>query len=117
MAKRKGGLVYSTDGGRHCPGCRRPQAECVCKDGSRAPSGENIIVSRQTKGRKGAGVTLISGLPLTDSDLKRLAKGLKAACGVGGSVRDGIIELQGDQRDKALALLAQQGYQGKRSGG
>ncbi len=117
MAKRKAGLVYSTDAGRHCPGCRRPVADCVCKDTARRPEGESIIVSRQTKGRKGAGVTLISGLPLSDAQLKALAKQLKAACGVGGSVRDGIIELQGDQRDKALVLLAQNGHQGKRSGG
>jgi translation initiation factor 1 len=117
MAKRKGGLVYSTDAGRHCPGCRRPVADCVCKDAARRPEGGSIIVSRQTKGRKGAGVTLISGLPLSDADMKSLAKRLKASCGVGGSVRAGIIELQGDQRDRALALLAEEGYQAKRSGG
>lgn len=117
MAKRKGGLVYSTDAGRHCPGCRRPLPDCVCKDVARRPEGGSIIVSRETKGRKGAGVTLINGLPLSDAQLKALAKRLKAACGVGGSVRDGVIELQGDQRDKALVLLAESGYQGKRAGG
>jgi translation initiation factor 1 len=115
--KKKGALVYSTDRGQHCPGCRRPKPDCVCADQSRPRSGSGIIVSRETKGRKGAGATLIAGLPLSDADLKMLAKNLKTRCGVGGSVKDGVIELQGDQRDKVLDLLEQQGFKGKRSGG
>jgi len=121
MAKRKGGLVYSTDKGRMCPGCQRPQAECACNDRSRSrPGGAadgSVIVSRETKGRKGAGVTLISGLPLADKDLAALAKKLKARCGVGGSVKAGVIELQGEQRDRVVELLQAEGYQAKRSGG
>lgn len=117
MSKAKGRLVYSTDQGRHCPGCRRPQPECVCADRSRPRGSGAIVVSRETKGRKGAGATLISGLPLADSELKTLAKVLKSSCGVGGSVKEGVIELQGDQRDKVLDLLAQQGFKAKRSGG
>ena len=82
MAKgRGGGLVYSTDKGRICPGCRRAQAECVCNDRSRArPGGAGdgaVIVSRESKGRKGAGVTLIRGLPLADKDLAALTRKLK----------------------------------------
>ena len=121
MAKRKGGLVYSTDKGRLCPGCQRPQAECVCNDRSRAGPGASgdgsAIVSRETKGRKGAGVTLIKGLPLSDKDLSALAKKLKARCGVGGSVKGGVIELQGEQRDRVVELLEAEGYRAKRSGG
>lgn len=111
-------LVYSTDGGRHCPGCQRLQAECVCKDQSRSRTGSDaVLVSRETKGRKGAGATLITGLPLSDQALGKLAKTLKSRCGVGGTVKAGIIELQGDQRDKVIALLEAEGYQSKRSGG
>ncbi len=119
MAKRSGGLVYSTDAGRHCPGCRRPLADCVCRDRSRPRDGGDGIVrlARETKGRKGAGVTLITGLPLADKDLTALAKRLKARCGVGGSVKDGVIELQGDQRDKLEPLLSDAGYTVKRAGG
>ena len=121
MAKRKGGgLVYSTDQGRICPGCQRPQTDCVCRDQSRArPGGGDgtVIVSRETKGRKGAGVTLIKGLPLADKDLAALAKKLKARCGVGGSVKDGVIELQGEQRDRVVTLLTTEGFKAKRSGG
>jgi translation initiation factor 1 len=62
-------------------------------------------------------VTLVTGLPLSDNDLQRLAKCLKAACGVGGTVKDGVIELQGDQRDKVKDLLEADGHTVKRSGG
>lgn len=112
---RAGGLVYSTDGGRFCPGCRRPMADCVCRDRSRPRNGADGIVRlrRETKGRKGAGVTLVTGLPLSDTELARLAKALKTRCGVGGSVKDGVIELQGDQRDKVQPLLEADGYRVK----
>lgn len=116
---RTGSLVYSTDAGRICPGCRRPADACVCRDRSRPRHGSDGIVrlQRETKGRKGAGVTLVTGLPLSDADLDRLAKTLKSRCGVGGSVKDGVIELQGDQRDKLQPLLEAEGFQVKRAGG
>ncbi len=120
MAKKRGGLVYSTDQGRLCPGCHRPVADCVCQDRSRPRSGATdgaVTILRETKGRKGAGVTLIRDLPLSDKDLSALAKKLKSACGVGGAVKAGVIELQGDQRDKAQALLEGLDYRVKRSGG
>jgi translation initiation factor 1 len=118
MAKQRGGLVYSTDKGRLCPGCQRQVAECVCNDRSRPRRGAGkVTISRETKGRKGAGVTLIRGLPLSDADLSKLAKSLKSRCGVGGSVKDGSIELQGDQRKKVAELLAAQGYEVRLSGG
>jgi translation initiation factor 1 len=119
MGKRGNQLVYSTEGGTMCPGCRRPRADCVCRDRSRPRGGGDGIVrlARETKGRKGAGVTLITGLPLADAELTRLARTLKARCGVGGAVKDGVIELQGDQRDKIQPLLEADGYQVKRAGG
>lgn len=116
---KNGGLVYSTEGGRRCPGCRRPLPSCVCRDRSR-PRGDGdgvVRLKRETKGRKGAGVTLVTGLPLSDPDLATLAKSLKSRCGVGGSVKDGVIELQGDQRDKLQPLLEAEGYRVRRAGG
>ena len=117
--------MYSTDGGdrrspgRFCAGCRRPVDACVCRDRSRLRAGSDGVVrlQRETRGRKGAGVTSITGLPLSDADLNRLAKVLKSRCGVGGSVRDGVIELQGDQRDQLQPLLEAEGYKVKRAGG
>lgn len=116
---RAGGLVYRTDAGRICPGCRRPVPECACRDRSRERGGGDGVVrlARETKGRKGAGVTLVTGLPLAERDLAALAKRLKTRCGVGGAVKDGVIELQGDQRDKLAPLLEAEGYRVKRAGG
>ncbi len=116
---RQGRLVYSTEAGRICPGCQRPLDQCVCNDRSRPRSGGDGIVRlrRETKGRKGAGVTLVVGLPLSDPDLATLAKRLKSACGVGGTVSNGLIELQGDQRRKIQPLLEADGYTVKSAGG
>jgi len=117
MKNRSGGLVYSTDSGRMCPGCRQPQSACECKSES-VVEGDGIVrVSRETKGRKGKGVTLITGVPLAASELKDLAKQLKAKCGTGGTVKDGVIEIQGDQRDLLVPVLEQRGWTVKRSGG
>lgn len=112
------GLVYSTDSGRLCPGCGQPVSECECKQGDDLPRGDGIVrVGRETKGRKGKGVTLVSGIPLPEQELKALAKKLKAKCGTGGTVKDGVIEIQGDQRDLLLEELRSQGYTVKRVGG
>src|SRR5690554_5692832 len=110
MKKREGGLVFSTEQGRMCPECRNPVAECACGQPAR-PQGDGVVrVSRETKGRKGKGVTLITGIPLDD-------KVLKAKCGTGGTVKDGVVEIQGDQRDILVPLLQQKGWTVKRSGG
>jgi len=74
-------------------------------------------VERQTKGRKGSGVSVVSGLPLDETGLKLLAKDLKQACGSGGTVKDGRIEIQGDHRDLLVNELKKRGYDAKRSGG
>lgn len=122
MKKRsEGGLVYSTDQGRMCPGCSQPVDQCRCKAAS-SPVGDGVVrVCRETKGRKGKGVTLVTGLPLADKELKALAKVMKARCGTGGTVKDGIVEIQGDQRDILVSLLQDmakdKGWVVKRAGG
>lgn len=118
MKKRgEGGLVFSTEQGRMCPDCRQPVAACQCRS-RKAPDGDGVVrVSRETKGRKGKGVTLITGIPLEEKELKALAKQLKARCGVGGTVREGIVEIQGDQRDVLVPLLQEKGWTVKRAGG
>jgi len=114
-----GGLVYSTEGGRMCPACRRPVAQCTCgKAAAAAPAGDGIVrVLRETKGRGGKAVTGVRGAPGDATALARLAQELRAACGCGGTVKDGTIEVQGDHVDKVMALLAQRGLKARRSGG
>jgi len=97
-----------------CPGCRRPLLQCVCNPG--APPAA-VRVSRQTQGRGGKGVSVISGLPLGEAELEILAKELKRRCGTGGRVREGVIEIQGDHRDTLVAELTRRGFAAKRAGG
>ncbi len=114
----KRGLVYSTEYGRMCPGCGKPQAECECKSLIAPPQGDGIVrVGRETKGRKGSGVTVIIGLPLGEDELKKLATRIKNKCGSGGTVKAATIEIQGDNRDKIIELLKAEGYKTKKSGG
>lgn len=117
-AKAGGGLVYSTRHGRMCPACRKPVAECVCSLNKPMPKSDGIVrVSRETKGRKGKGVTLIKGLALDAAALAQQGKALKTACGSGGTVKDGVIEIQGDHCERVIELLKQQGWTVKRAGG
>ncbi len=112
-----GGLVYSTDAGRICPECRQPVKTCVCGQ-SAVPAGDGIVrVSRETKGRAGKGVTLVKGLALDAAALAALGKQLKAACGSGGTVKDGVIEIQGDHVERVVELLKKDGRSVKRAGG
>lgn len=111
-------IVYSTQYGKMCPRCHQPIAQCTCRQQQAAPKGDGIVrISRQTKGRKGKGVTVITGLPLNPNDLAQLAKQLKQKCGSGGTVKDNTIEIQGDHRDLLVAELSKQGYTVKRVGG
>ena len=119
-ANAKDGLVYSTDRGRTCPGCGMPPAQCCCsaKYQVAAPPGDGIVrIARETKGRKGAGVTLVRGLALAPEKLKALAGQLKQRCGSGGTVKEGVIEIQGDHRQLLLAELERQGFKVKLAGG
>ena len=111
------GLVYSTVLGRTCPDCGKAKAECVCRQSSQSAGDGRVRVSRETKGRKGKGVTLVTGLPVSGEALKNLAKRLKQVCGTGGTVKEGIIEIQGDHRDKLVEKLTDLGYTVKKSGG
>jgi translation initiation factor 1 len=111
-SKNAGGsrTVYSTDQGRLCPDCRKPVAQCICKQKKATNAGDGIARLRyETKGRGGKGVTVIADLGYDDEKLKALAKLLKAKLSVGGSIKDGSIELQGDQRPAAAKLLREQG--------
>lgn len=111
-------LVYSTEHGRTCPKCAKPVAQCTCGQKKAPAKGDGIVrVSRETKGRKGSGVTLISGLPLAEPELAALAKQLKQRCGSGGTVKNGVIEVQGDHREVVLVELIRLGYQAKKAGG
>lgn len=113
-----GGLVYSTDAGRMCPDCRKPVAQCACKLQAALPKGDGVVrVSRETKGRGGKAVTLVKGVLLDVAGLTELGKKLKNACGSGGTVKDGVIEVQGDHCERVVELLKAQGHTVKRAGG
>lgn len=112
------GLVYSTSHGKMCPRCNNPVANCTCSKTHDIPAGDGIVrVWRQTKGRKGKAVTVITGIPLPGPQLKKIAKQLKQKCGAGGTVKAGTIEIQGDHRDLLITELQKKGYTVKKSGG
>ena len=124
MATPNNRLVYSTGQGRLCPECARPATECRCRRSKPAQVASTVgrsdgivRVGRETKGRKGKGVTVVSGLPLAGPALDELATRLKRRCGSGGTVHEGVIEIQGDHRDTLVAELEKLGYVTRRSGG
>jgi len=117
-SKKDLGVVYSTDQGTMCPLCGNPVATCRCGKNDALPAGDGIVrLSRETKGRKGKGVTVVRGLPLPQAELKQLAKQLKQKCGTGGTLKNSTIEIQGDQRDTLLEVLSSMGFKVKLSGG
>lgn len=116
------GTVFSTEVGRVCPDCGKATAVCSCKSDQAAAllrkrTGGSVRVGRETKGRAGKGVTVIHGLPLSADALTDLASALKKRCGSGGTVVDGVIEIQGEHRDTLMTELTRRGFQVKRSGG
>jgi translation initiation factor 1 len=118
MADMNSRIVYSTGLGSLCPNCRRPVRECVCPKGAPgAARPTQVRVGRETKGRAGKGVTIVTGLPLAAAEIDALAAQLKKRCGSGGTVRGGIIEIQGDHRDVIVAELVKLGWPAKKSGG
>ena len=111
-------LVYSTTLGRTCPQCRQAVADCRCRSGKSAAVGDgNVRVGRQSKGRGGKTVTLVTGLTLDADALAALGKRLRTACGAGGTAKDGVLEVQGDHVERVMALLAAEGWAVKRTGG
>jgi translation initiation factor 1 len=118
LKKKLNPMVYSTEHGRICPACSNPSASCVCRKNKHVATGDGIVrLGRETKGRKGKGVTTISGLPLDLLGLQALGKELKKRCGSGGAVKGGTIEIQGDHREVLFKDLQKRGYRVKYSGG
>jgi translation initiation factor 1 len=116
-------LVFSTESGRICPSCGRPTKKCTCKKKKATkkqsvyPDDGIVRIRREVKGRKGKTVTAVFGVPLADRDLKRFTKTLKRKCGTGGSVKDGVIIIQGDYRETLLNEIKKEGYTVRLAGG
>ncbi len=108
-----------------CPKCDRPHGQCTCPKtppsvvkAPAKPAGDGIVrVGRETKGRRGKGVTIVTGLALEAAELQELASRLKEKCGTGGTVKEGRIEIQGDHREALIAELTARGHKVKWTGG
>lgn len=114
MSPEKARTVWSSEDGDLR---KQPAKAAAVMTQSQPPREQTVSLHRETKGRGGKGVTLLKGLALTEADLSALAKMLKQACGSGGTVKDGLIELQGDQREKIAEVLKKLGYRVKIAGG
>ncbi len=111
-------LVWSSELGRVCPGCGKGVSACVCRKQRAESAGDGIVrVRRETKGRGGKTVTVVAGVPVDDGVLKVLAGELKRRCGSGGTLKDGVIEIQGDHCDLLVVELTKRGFTVKRAGG
>jgi translation initiation factor 1 len=112
-------LVYSTDQGRLCPECGQISSQCRCKQINGAvPEGDGIArIRRETKGRKGKGVSIVNGLSLSDTELKNLGKELRQKLSTGGAIKDREMEFQGDHRQVLKTLLEAKGFTVKLAGG
>ena len=117
MKKKRDGLVYSTDHGKMCPGCNKAISNCACSKEESIASKGPIKIRRETKGRKGKGVTVISNIPLTLSEIKNLAKELKTKAGTGGTAKNGTIEIQGEHINLLIEELKKRGFAVKKTGG
>jgi translation initiation factor 1 len=110
-------IVYSTEQGRICPHCGSPVNKCTCRKQTSSSGDGNVRVSREKKGRKGKGVTLIKGFDMNSDALVSMSKKLKVMCGSGGTVKEGVIEIQGDHIERILDYFKKQGVKAKRAGG
>lgn len=102
-----------------CPDCGQPAGGCRCSTRKARPenSSSRVTVGRSSKGRKGKPVTTITGLSLPPDEMRSLATELKRQCGSGGTLKDGVIEIQGEHRDTLVAALEERGYRAVKSGG
>jgi translation initiation factor 1 len=109
--------VYSSSEGRLCPECGKAVALCACLSREK-PAGDGVVrVRREAKGRGGKTVTVVTGIPLGEAELKALAGELKRRCGTGGTLKDWVIEIQGDHVELLMAELVKRGFKVKRAGG
>lgn len=116
MKDRERGIVYSTEYGRMCPACSEPIAKCACPRVGTASGGDGIArIKRETKGRKGKCVTVITGIALDPEGIRDLARQLKQRCGTGGTVKAGVIQIQGDHREVLVEELRARGHVVKRA--
>lgn len=114
-----GRLVYSSEKGKLCPDCGQPVDSCKCAELKKQQilgSGK-VRVRREVKGRGGKAVTVVTGLPLNSEELGALSKGIKRMLGVGGAVKQGNIEIQGDHVERVLDALKKEGFSAKKGGG
>lgn len=118
VPQKNNGLVYSSEHGRMCPSCLKPANQCECKKKKPLPPRDGIVrIGHETKGRRGKGVTVVTGVPLDEAGLIILVQQLKKKCGSGGTIKNGVIELQGDHRELVIAELAKHSWTIKRIGG
>lgn len=119
MPRKRPPPVYSTNPNTPvlCPRCGKNPCRCQPRKKSLPPEQQVAHIRREKKGRRGKTVTVIYNLQLKPEELKSLGKHLKRACGTGGTVKDGNIEIQGDHRDKVAAELEALGYKTKFTGG
>ena len=111
MPKNKASLVYSSESGSVCPECEQPLDACSCNPSANPKDGlKTVRVSLTSKGRKGKSVTLIKGLRMNPSELKACARKLKKKTGTGGSLKDGVVEIQGDYMEKVAEILTSDGW-------
>ncbi|MBT4312212.1 MAG: translation initiation factor [Anaerolineae bacterium] len=112
MSKDKNRTVWSSSDGD-----LRQRSQKSASTKSLPPNQQTIYLHRESKGRGGKGVSLVKNLALSEKDMKALAKKLKQACGSGGTVKNGVIEIQGEHREKMAAGLEKLGYKTKIAGG
>ncbi len=117
-------VVYSTEHGQlgkpmadNKRGKKKGRNQPVAAPTIKNPAKQGIRIRRESKGRGGKTVSIVDGLPLPEKELKVLLKKLKAQLGTGGALKNGVLEIQGEHRDKLLQLLEKEGYQAKLSGG
>lgn len=111
--KKNSRLVYSTEFGRIKP----EKDNSPSSPAAVSPEDSIVRLKRESKGRGGKGVTLVTGLSMQEHELKKLSKELKQFCGTGGTIKDGVIEIQGEQREKLKPFLEEKGFKVKIAGG